>query len=143
MHRRHEAVRRGFEWFDAGFDAGLTHQRSEAGTLYRATNETHPTRACHTIAPHPNNRCISANHQVQSQLPPPAQAPTSPPRCAGNSRSSADDLDPLGLEDLVEARSEALVAVVHEEADRFRKLGRRGTPSRSVHRAELVRDRGF
>lgn len=45
MHRRHEAVRRGFEWFDAGFDAGLTHQRSEAGTLYRATNETHPTRA--------------------------------------------------------------------------------------------------
>jgi hypothetical protein len=32
---------------------------------------------------------------------------------------SADDLDALGLEDLVEARSEALVAVVDEEADRL------------------------
>ena len=29
----------------------------------------------------------------------------------------ADDLDPLGLEDLVEGRTEALVAIVHEEAD--------------------------
>jgi hypothetical protein len=93
MYRRHEAVRRRFEWFAAG----LTHQRSEVGTLYRATNEIHPTRASHTIAPHPNHRCISANRQVQSQLPPPALAPTPPRTCAGNSRSSADDLDPLGI----------------------------------------------
>jgi hypothetical protein len=31
----------------------------------------------------------------------------------------ADDLDPLGLEHLVEGRPEALVAIVHEEADRL------------------------
>jgi hypothetical protein len=34
----------------------------------------------------------------------------------------ADYLDALGLEDLVEARSEALAAVVDEEADRFRTV---------------------
>ena len=65
MHRRHEAVRRGFEWFDAGFDAGLTHQRSEAGTLYRATNETHPTRAM----PHHCTTPQQPMHQCQSPSP--------------------------------------------------------------------------
>jgi hypothetical protein len=35
---------------------------------------------------------------------------------------SADYLDALGLEDLVEGRPEALVAVVLEEADRFRTI---------------------
>jgi hypothetical protein len=34
----------------------------------------------------------------------------------------ADDLDALGLEDLVEGRPEAIVAVLHEEADRFRTV---------------------
>ena len=65
MYRRHEAVRRRFEWFAAG----LTHQRSEVGTLYRATNEIHPTRASHTRKPHHCTAPQPPMHQCQSPSP--------------------------------------------------------------------------
>jgi hypothetical protein len=40
----------------------------------------------------------------------------------GARQGVSDDLDALSLEDLVERRSEALVTVVDEDADRFRSI---------------------
>jgi hypothetical protein len=58
----------------------------------------------------------------------------------GGSPGRSDDLDALRFEDLVERRSEALVTVVDEEADRFDRSSRAAERLRAiwVHQARLA-----